>query len=205
MEIEGFSFSSQRSPLNDSEDFDGNSLASNSPSTNGEPALTLGDKILGGALVINTSHIFEGVRDDTAGPSINSFWLEERNDEVELKAEPEDRTEEIDTEFLAEVTKKEAFEDENFAPTDQDVNIDGVLELDVSKSQSNSSAKGTIACSICYPKYTTLLYTDADLDAHNRHYHRPPIIPEKPFRCFYQGCEAVFKLRTPWGKAGFQY
>ena len=146
MEIEGFSFSSERSPSDDSEGFDENSLASNGLSTNGETSLTLGDKILGGAVVINTSHIFEGVRDDTAGPSINSFWLEEKdeNDEVELKTEPEDRTEEIDSEFLAEVTKKEAYEDENFAPTDQDVSIDGVLELDVSKSQSNLSINGTI-------------------------------------------------------------
>ena len=205
MEIEGFSFSSERSPSDNSEDFDENSLASNSPSANGETSITLDGEILAGAVVINTSHIFEDGRDDTAGPSINSFWLEEKNDEVELKTEPEDRTEEIDTEFLAEVTKKEALEDQNFAPTDQDVNIDGVLELDVSKSQSNSSVNGTIVCSICYPKYTTLLYTDADLEAHNRHYHRSPVIPEKPFRCFYQGCEAVFKLRTPWGKASFQY
>ena len=203
MEIEGFTFSEDESPSDDSEDLSVNSMSSNF----NDASLALGDKNLGGAVVINTSQIFESDPDEN-GPSINSFWLEkncEDNNEVELKTEPEDRTEEIDTQFLTEATKKEFFDDEDFVRSDPDVNVESVLELDVSKSQSNTSISGTVTCSICFPKYTTLLYTDADLEAHNLHYHKPPIIPEKPFKCFYEGCEAVFKLRTPWGKASFQY
>ena len=204
MELEGFSFTEERSPSDDSGDFEEDSSSPNSPSAIADTSMTIDNK--GGTVVINTSQIF-GDDPDKNGPSINSFWLEEtfeEIDEVQPKTEPEDRTEEIDTEYLVDATKKEVFEDADLVRSGPK-NMDYVLEVDVSKSHSNTSIDGTIPCGICHPKYTTLLYTDADLEVHNLHYHGPPISPEKPFKCFFEGCEAVFKLRTPWGKDGFQY
>ena len=184
MELEGFSFSDERSPSDDSEDFEDDSLSPNSPSINVDNSMAIDDK--GDTVVINTSQIF---RDDQNkdGPSINSFRLKqtfEEINEVEPKTEPQDITEEIDTEFLVDATKKEVFDD---VPDDfvRSCPVDDFLEVDVSKGQSNTD--GTITCRICHPKYTTLLYTDADLETHNLHYHRPPILPEKPFKCFYEG------------------
>ena len=184
MELEGFSFSDERSPSDDSEDFEDDSLSPNSPSNNVDNSMANDDK--GDTVVINASQIFRDDRDKD-GPSINSFWLKqtfEEINEVEPKTEPEDRTEEIDTEFLVDATKKEVFDD---VPNDfvRSSPVDDVLEVDVSKGQTNTD--GTITCRICHPKYTTLLYTDADLETHNLHYHRPPILPEKPFKCFYEG------------------
>ena len=175
MELEGFSFSDERSPSDDSEDFEDDSLSPNSPSINVDNSMAIDDK--GDTVVINTSQIF---RDDQNkdGPSINSFRLKqtfEEINEVEPKTEPQDITEEIDTEFLVDATKKEVFDDE---PDDFVRSIPALAQ---------TNADGTITCRICHPKYTTLLYTDADLETHNLHYHRPPILPEKPFKCFYEG------------------
>ena len=212
MELEGFSFTEDtlgRSPSDESDDFEEGSLSPNSPSTIVDTSMAMDDNISDGTVVINTSQILRDDPDED-GPSINSFWLEEPTfdeiNKVEPKTEPEDRTEDIDTRFLVDTTKKEAFDDvpEDFVRSAPG-NMDDILEVDVSKSQSNTAIDGTITCEICHPKYTTLLYTDADLEVHNLHYHSPPILPEKPFKCFYEGCEAVFKLRTPWGKASFQY